>query len=97
MVTAHNTILQMAYECGIPTGILYLVFNLTSGVLAILFARKNRSERYALLPLAVTVAFGFMSLLSSLENAFSYMITLYYYLLQFPLIAAAAKKGKREA
>ena len=95
MRTTHNTILQVAYDCGIPAGILYLCYNLFSGVAAIIFARKNRGEQYALLPLAVTIAFGFMSLFSSLEVSFCYLITFYYYLLQFPLIATP-KKSRQE-
>ncbi len=88
--TTHNTILQIGYESGIPAGILYLLYNLFSGIFAIIFARRNRGERYALLPFAVTISFGVMSLLSSLGISFYYMITLYYYLVQFPLIAKPA-------
>ena len=85
--TTHNTILQFGYESGIPAGVLYLLLNLFSGVYAIIFARRNRGERYALMPFAVTMAFGVMSLFSSLGISFYYMSTFYYYLVQFPLIA----------
>ena len=84
--TTHNTILQFGYESGILAGILYLLFNLFTGIASIIFARRYRKERFAILPFAVTLTFGFMSLLSSLGTSFYYMITLYYYLVQFPLM-----------
>lgn len=84
--STHNTILQFGYESGIPAGILYLLFNLFTGIYSIKHARKHRKERLSLLPFAVTLSFGFMSLLSSLGVSFYYMITLYYYLVQFPIM-----------
>ena len=93
--TAHNTILQVAYDSGVPSGILYLLYNLFSGVAAIWYAVRRREEPYALFPLAVTVSFGLTSLLATLTPSFYYVNTFYYYLVQFPLIAelAASRSG----
>lgn len=92
--TTHNTILQFGYESGIPAGVLYLLFNLFTGVASIAYARRYRKERFSMLPFAVTLTFGFMSLLSSLGVSFYYMITLYYYLVQFPLMVKQEDANK---
>ena len=84
--TTHNTILQIGYEFGIPAGILYLIYNLFSGIFAIIFARRHRGERYALMPFAVTISFGILSLFLSLGISFYHVAALYYYFVQFPLI-----------
>lgn len=86
-VTAHMTLLTYAFRHGFVAALLFLVFNLLSGIRAIRFALEHRGEAWALLPLAVTVAFGAVSVLASVNTPFSYMITIYYYFVQAPLFA----------
>lgn len=83
----HNTVLQIAFESGIPAGVCYLLYNIFSGLAAIWYAVRYRDKEYNLFPLAVVLSFGVMSNLGSLAVAFSYMTTFYYYLTQFSLIA----------
>lgn len=85
--TTHMTILEIAYESGIPAGILYLAFNILSGVTAIWFAWKNKDEKYALMPLVITLVFGVLSMLGSCNVSLWFLTTLYYYLTSFPIIA----------
>ena len=91
--TTHMTILEIAYESGIFAGVLYLLVNLTSGLLAIAYAWKNRENKFAAMPLMVILAFGIVSVLGSFNSSFNYVLTLYYYLLLFPLIT----KGRKTA
>ena len=88
--TAHMTILQVAYESGIPAGIFYFLLNIGSGLAAIWFAWRNRGEKFALMPLMITLGFGVLSMLGSCNVSFWYMTTLYYYLVQFPIIASCS-------
>lgn len=90
--SAHNTILQIAHETGIPSAIFYLLYNLFSGVAAIWYAIRHKDEAYALFPLAVVASFGFTSVFESLVMSFYHMQTFYYYLVQFPLIAYVVKE-----
>jgi hypothetical protein len=84
--TTHMTMLEIAYESGIFAGILYLLLNLSSGILAIGYAWKHRKEQYALMPLMVIITFGVDSVLRTTNISFNYMTTFYYYLILFPLM-----------
>lgn len=84
--TTHMTALQIGYESGIIAGVLYLLFNLGTGVVTILFAWRYRSEQYAIFPLVVTAAFGVLSMLGSCSVVFWHYTTLMYYLVQFPIM-----------
>jgi hypothetical protein len=86
------TILQVGYESGLPAGILYLLLNLASGIYTIIFAWKNRKEKYALMPLMITVTFGALSMLGSCRVAFWHWTTFMYYLVLFPIMAAVPEK-----
>lgn len=95
--TTHMTSLQFAYESGIFAGVFYLLLNLISGLLTIWFAWKFREEKYAIMPLAVTIVFGVGSMLSTCTLAFAYVITFYYYCILFPLMVRyPAEKSKKE-
>lgn len=94
--STHMTCLQFAYESGLFAGVFYLLLNIISGLLTIWFAWKYREEKYAVMPLAVTIVFGVGSMLSTCTLAFAYMITFYYYCTLFPIMvhqpAAAENK-----
>lgn len=84
--TPHMSILMFAYESGAFAGIFYFLLNLLSGLLTIGFAWKFRKEKYAVMPLVVTVVFGVGSLLSASTSALLYIITFYYYCVLFPVM-----------
>lgn len=85
--TTHMTILEIAYESGIPAGVFYLLMNIGTGLVSIWYAWKYRKERYAAMPLMITLAFGIMSMLGSCGVSLWYLTTLYYYFVQFPIVA----------
>ena len=84
--TTHMTILQVAYESGIPAGILYLIVNLASGIFALIFAVKHKEEKYALMPLILIVVFGVLSMVGSARVTFWHYETIFYYLALFPIM-----------
>lgn len=84
--TAHMTILEFAYSYGVLAGLAYLAFNLLAGVKSIRYALRRPTDRYALAPAAVSIAFGAVSLLASVTSPFYYTLTFYYYLVQCPLM-----------
>lgn len=90
--TAHNTPLQFAVHSGLFCGILYLLFNLLAGLKAVWFALSHPEKAYSLLPLIVAIAFGVCSMLESLKTPFTYMISMYYFFVQAPLMVTAAQK-----
>lgn len=92
--STHMTILQVAYESGILAGIFYFLLNIGTGFVSIWFAWKNRKEQFALMPLMITLVFGVMSMLGSCGVSLWYMTTLYYYLVQFPILADMPEERK---
>ena len=92
--STHMTILQVAYESGILAGILYLLFNLGTGVLSILYALKHPKEPYAVMPVTFTVVFAILSLLGSCAVSFWYMATFYYYVVQFPIFSRLQEENR---
>lgn len=95
--TSHMSILQFAYESGAFAGIFYFLLNLLSGLFTIGFAWKFRKEKYAVMPLVVTVVFGVGSLLSASTSALAYIITFYYYCVLFPvMVHQPAEEDEKE-
>lgn len=90
--TAHMDILEIAYRYGILAGLLYLAFNLIAGVKSIFYALRHPEDRWAIAPFVVTIAYGVISALASVIWPYSYMITLSYFIVQFPLIPLTEKK-----
>lgn len=84
--TPHMVILQFAYESGAFAGIFYFLLNLLSGLLTIGFAWKFRKEKYAVMPLVVTLVFGVGSIMSASSLAMGYLIAFYYYCVLFPVM-----------
>ena len=95
--TAHMTILEFAYRYGILAGLAYLAFNLIAGVKSIGYALRRPKDRYALAPIAVTIAFGAASVFSSTVSPFNYILTFYYYLVQCPLVKEGIDADKDRA
>lgn len=94
--STHMTVLQIAYENGIITGILYLVFNLTAGIYSLVHALRHKDDPYAMIPLLVSVAYGVYSLLANTGISFWYLGALMYYLVQFPIMAKSRQTAESE-
>lgn len=94
--TTHMTLLQIAYENGIFTGILYLLLNLTAGIYSLIYALRHKGNPYAMLPLLISVAYCVYSLLASTGISFWYICTLMYYLVQAPIMANPQLPEKTE-
>lgn len=94
--STHMTILQIAYESGIPAGIFYFLLNIGTGLVTIWFAWKNRKEHYAALPLMVTLAFGVMSMLGSSGVSLWYLETFCYYIVLFPIVAGRKSEAQND-
>lgn len=54
---AHDVYLQVAFDHGIPTGIVFLLFGLTMFVMSIIYHKKS-DDRYGLLPMTLITAFA---------------------------------------
>lgn len=85
-VTCHNTLLEYAVHYGAVCAVFYFLFIIFAGLKSLKFATKKANIKYNLLPLAITIAYGVSSMLDSLETPFAYMLTLYYFFIQTPLI-----------
>ncbi len=92
--TAHMTWITYAFRHGFICAGLFLAYNLMMGVAAVVFAWRNKGDYLALLPLTVTVVFGVASLLASVNTPFNYMVTIYYYFVQTPLLVKGFKEDK---
>lgn len=58
-VHAHNIFLQVSFDCGIPTGILFALFMLLTLIRSwIYYRRTRRRHAQALMPFAMTLCFG---------------------------------------
>ena len=85
--TAHMTHLEYAYRYGIPCALLFLAYNIIAGIGAIRYAlRSGKEEDYMLLPIAVTLCYGAVSVCISLSFGVGHVLSLYYGLIQTPLI-----------
>lgn len=87
---SHLTILEFAYRFGALAGILYLLFNILSGLSAIRYAVKHPDETFSLFPFLIAVAYGANSMMEVLLAASPSNLFLLYLLSQTPLLT----KGK---
>ena len=86
--TAHSTPLEYAINSGWICGILYLLFNILAGLKSLRYVLLHWDKPYALLPFVVTIAFGVCSMLASMNTPYLYMLTMYYFFVQTPLMAS---------
>lgn len=90
--TAHNTPLQYAVRCGLFSAVFYTLFNLLAGLKSVRFAVKERLDGYEWMPFLVTMVMGVTSMLEAVNEPYSYMISMYYFFVQAPLMVSS-KKG----
>lgn len=93
--TAHNYAVQMAYDHGIPAGILALVIEFAAFFLALRNAFRNRFSFVSCLPLMMIGAFLFTSLLEALSVTFHYSFLLNYYFMLAPLMSLGFKEKEQ--
>lgn len=76
---------------GAICGALYFLFNILAGLKSIRYAAAKRGDIYTLLLFMITIAFGVCSMLTSLNTPFNFMISIYYFIFQAPLMTAPAR------
>lgn len=86
---SHLTVLEFAYRFGAPAGILYLAFNILSGLAAIRYAIKRTNEKFSFLPLAAVFAYGANSTMEVLLSSTPSSLFLLYLVSQTPLLCVA--------
>ena len=82
---AHDVYLQVAFDHGIPTGIVFLLFGLTMFVLSIIYHKKS-DDRYEVLPMTIIIAFavaGLVEWVFHLSHPISYVMLLTMSVLMF--------------
>ncbi|MCM1048749.1 MAG: hypothetical protein NC433_10010 [Clostridiales bacterium] len=58
-VHAHNTYIQAAYDHGIPTGIIFILFIIYTLIRAVIYYNRRKEDRIcSLLPFTLTIAFA---------------------------------------
>jgi len=82
----HMTPLLFAYQYGWLCAVISLLFNILAGFKSIYFAKKNKEDSLALFPFAITITYGVIFMVETINTPFLYMITMFYYFIQTPLI-----------
>ena len=83
---AHNTYLQVAYDRGVPAGIMFVVFVFGSIVFGLKFFKKNKEKQpLALVPFVIAIGFMVAGMSESVFE-FSYPMTPALMLSIFPLM-----------
>lgn len=63
IIHAHNSFIQMAYDCGILTGIIFLVLYVVLGIRSIwYYGMRKDTDQYSILPVIMFAAFGISSM-----------------------------------
>lgn len=93
--TAHDNIIQMAYDNGTLAAIIYAAFNLISLWLTFKYYLKMRLKNdFAILPLLFSIGFLITSLVTSVFHPFNYGISFVYWMLQIPLFDKYLGEGE---
>ena len=92
--TAHNAWIEYSYSSGVFCGIAYLIFNICTGVLSIVYAWKQKDEKYSLLPLTMAIGYGVIAMVSSVNTPFMYICTMYYTFAQVPIVSKCLSREK---
>ena len=63
IIHAHNSFIQMAYDCGILTGFIFIVLYIMLGFRSIrYYFRRYKSDQTAMMPMLIFAAFGIASM-----------------------------------
>jgi hypothetical protein len=89
--TAHMTFITFAFRHGYFCGLLFAGFVACSAWLSVRFALRRKESPWSLLPLAVTIVYFVATMLASINTPFYYIVTVYYYLVQAPLLIKSEK------
>lgn len=84
--SAHNTLIQMAYEFGILAAVFFLAFNIVSGIKAVVYAFKNRAMDYSIFPMTVALAYGAYYMVEKIMYPAISLLLLLYLVSQVNLI-----------
>ena len=88
---AHNNVLQMMWDCGIPTGVVFALFLLACLVLSVRYRRRRRSlQSRAFFPLLMMVGFlvvGSVEWMFQLCNPYTLLLMLTVPALMFENVA----------
>lgn len=94
--SAHNTLIQMAYEYGGIAALFFLALNLLSGIRAAIYAIKNRGLDYSAFPVMIALCYGGYYLVEKILYPSQCLMLLLYLLSQVAVFAGRRKKAIAE-
>ena len=94
--TAHMTWVTYAFRHGYICSALFLAYNIMMGMVSVVYAWKRKGDYLSFLPLTVSVVFAIAALLASVNTPFCYMVTIYYYFVQAPLLVKGFKEDNND-
>lgn len=79
---AHNIYLEIAYRCGIPIGLMAVLYYVICGIICIkfLFIKSNKKQLYQLFPIIAAIAFALEALLDCAVLPFFQAEALLFYI-----------------
>lgn len=90
---AHNQYIELSYKAGIPTGIIYLLFNLIAGVMTLVLFFK-RKDAAGLVMLSAFLMFFTISMLDTGILPFERGFIFLYYIVLTPLFVKKREKTR---
>lgn len=90
---AHNQYIELSYKAGIPTGIIYLLFNLIAGVMTLVLIFK-RKDAAGLLMLSAFLMFFTISMLDTGVLPFERGFIFLYYIVLTPLFVKKQERSR---
>ena len=90
---AHNQYIELSYKAGIPTGIIYLLFNLIAGIMALVLFFK-RKDAVGLVMLSAFLMFFTISMLDTGILPFERGFIFLYYIVLTPLFVKKREKSR---
>lgn len=90
--SAHNTLIQMAYEYGAVAALFFLALNLVSGIRTLIYAWKNRGLDYSAFPVMIALCYGGYYLVEKIMYPSQSLMLLLYLLTQVAVFAGSRKQ-----
>ena len=90
---AHNQYIELSYKAGVPTGIIYLLFNLIAGVMSLVLFFK-RKDAAGLMMLSAFLMFFTISMLDTGVLPFERGFIFLYYIVLTPLFIKKQEKSR---